>query len=137
MLKLSFHAPRPAEPRTDSRAASDSPEARPRPALLATRRLLPVEADAGMVMHAQVFLATHPVPERTDRPAQQRWLQGLYRLMASAAPLSSLSEEDMAHALAFHCGCTPEQIRGSLNLTHLREACESALSGLRVGERMV
>jgi len=95
--------------------------------------MLPMDADTHMVLHAQVYLATHSLPSREDRPAQQQWLKGLYRVMASAGPAAVLTDEDMVHALAFHCGLEPHRVREQLpHVGRMREACESALNGLRL-----
>lgn len=118
-------------PNLAGRIPDDSTSAPP-PVILATRRMLPMDADTHMVLHAQVFLATHALPPREDRAAQQQWLKGLYRVMASAGPAAILSDEDMVHALAFHCGLALTEVRGQMpNISRMREACESALSGLR------
>ena len=123
--------PAPSLPDPEFRAANE-PAPIDAPAIAATRRLLPLEADANMVLHARVFLTTHKMPGQHDVAAQQLWIRSLYRIMAAVGPALALSDEDMVHALAFHCQRAPHEIRGEVNVSRLRDACESAVSGLRV-----
>ena len=126
--------PQPTEPVQAPAVANDAgPGAT---TAVATRRMLPVDADLNMLMHGQIYLATHPLPPREDRSAQQQWLKGLYRVMAASSPPAHISNEDIVHALAFHTSRDPGEIRASLHVPQLRDACESAMEGLRIFPRV-
>jgi hypothetical protein len=103
--------------------------------IVATRRLLPLDADGGMLAHALVYLATQPLPVAGDRPARTQWLAGLYRVMASAAPEINVTSEDVRHALAFHIGVPLEIIDHQRHIETLRDAARSAVQGMRLVAR--
>jgi hypothetical protein len=113
-------------------AANEAAAFQARSAVPGSRRLLPLEANMDMLLHAQLFMATHELPPREDRTAQLLWIRKLYRVMAAAGPSLEVSEEDVLHALAHHCGCEPHDIGEQTNVTRLRAVCESATTGMRV-----
>jgi hypothetical protein len=113
-------------------AANEAAGFQATPAAVASRRLLPLEADMAMLLHAQLFMATHELPSRENRTAQLLWIRKLYRVMAAVSPMLEVSEEDVVHALAHHCGCGPHDLGEQANVTRLRAVCESAITGLRV-----